>query len=89
MKSAISEIEKLVGMVAEKAIEEDTALGEKIEALKVLGPYYTLLKKAQANSDDDSPDETTMGGLQDELRRVEQENSNGRAVSRRSDRRRN
>jgi len=69
--TALSDIEKLAVKVAKEAFDKDTSLDVKIEALKVLGPYYTLLKKAEGKADTDSPTEPSMGDLQRQLRHTE------------------
>ena len=81
-ETTLGKIEKLAEEVAVKAASKDTDLQAQIEALKVLGPYYLALKKAQPQGDSDSPDEPTMAALQDRLHQAEQEKPNGRTVSR-------
>jgi len=49
--TALTEIEKLVDKVAKEALQDDLALHEKVEALKVLTPYYQALKKDTKSED--------------------------------------
>ena len=80
MKSdAVAAIEKLVHSVANSAAERGTKVSERIEALRVLAPYYAALKKHKVHATVDEPDEMTIGGLQSEVRKVE--NRNGKTVS--------
>lgn len=87
MTSTLRSIEQLALKLAEKAAKDAVSITEMTEAAKVLAPYYTALKKAEAKGDDDSDDGTTMSGLQEALRAAS-ESDDGRTVSR-SARRRN
>ena len=87
MNDALKAIEKLAKTLAEKAGQDAINVSEMTEAVKALAPYYNHLKKAEAQSDDDSDDEMTMGGMQQALRDAEGA-ENGGTVSR-SQRRRN
>lgn len=79
MTDALKNIEKLVAQIAEKAASGDTSQDEKMDAAKLLQPYYTAMKKAKGRLDDESSDdEPTMGDLQKRLRLVEQEPPDGR-----------
>ena len=80
-KKILSKIEKLATCTADEAVSSGK-LGEKIEALKVLSPIYTLLKKEQGRYRDPD-DDTTMAGLQAELEKAE----NGSEVQRHRGRR--
>ena len=78
--TTLFDIEKLVQTTAKNALEKDTPLQERIDALKVIAPYYTALKKAAGQSEEPSG-EPTM----DEMRsQIEQENGNGRNVQART-----
>jgi hypothetical protein len=79
MTTTLSDIEKLVQTTATQALEADTPLQSRIDALKVLGIYYTALKKAAGQSEEPS-DEPTM----DEMRSQIEESGNGRNVQART-----
>jgi hypothetical protein len=87
MNQALKAIEALARKLAEKAGEDSISVSEMTEAAKALAPYYNHLKKAEGKSDEDSPDDTTMSGLQDAVRAAEGV-EDGRTVSR-NHRRRN
>jgi hypothetical protein len=78
--TTLSDIEKLVQTTAKNALEKDTPLQERIDALKVIAPYYTALKKAAGQEPPDSGGDPTM----DEMRSQIEESGNGRAVQIRS-----
>jgi hypothetical protein len=85
MTNALQNIEKLVHQVAEMAISDAIPLNEKLDALKLLTPYYAVLKKAKARPDDESDDEPTMGDMRERLRVVEEPADGGvETASRRS-----
>ena len=70
MTNSIKKIEKLVDDVAREALKLDT--DGKMDALKLLQPYYAILKKAQGRPEEFSDeDKTTMGSLRNRLRVVE------------------
>ena len=73
MTQALDNIERLVAEVAKDAISGNKTIIEKMEALKLLQPYYAVLKKAKSRSDDDASDGPSMGDMQHSLRVVEQE----------------
>jgi hypothetical protein len=57
--TALKEIDKLVNKVAKAANEDnilgrDTTLHDRVEALKVLTPYYLALLKARGAEEDDT-----------------------------------
>jgi hypothetical protein len=79
MTTTLQDIEKLAQKTAQKALEPDTPLNERIDALKSLTPYYTALKKAAGNEEPAS-DEPTM----DQMRSQIQETGNGRNVQARA-----
>ena len=58
--AAINEIEKLVNKIAKAALADDISLTERVDALKVLTPYYVALKKDRTLDEDG---ETTMVDL--------------------------
>jgi hypothetical protein len=68
-KQILTKIEKLATKVAEEALTSGK-LPEKIEALKVLSPIFTLLKKAEGRREE--PDDTTMAGLQADIEAAEE-----------------
>jgi hypothetical protein len=72
-KKILEKIEKLATKTADEAFSVDVKLGDKIEALKVLTPIYTLLKKADSRQEE--VDETTMAGLKDDLEKAEHNGS--------------
>lgn len=73
MTRALEDIEKLVAEVAKAATSSNTTLGEKLDALKLLQPYYAVLKKAKSRLDDDlADDRPTMGDMRERLRVVEE-----------------
>ena len=78
MTNVLADIEKLVAEVANKALGADTTLESKIDALKLLTPYYVVMKKSQGSSDGDSEDEPTMDDIRRGLRVVAQETADGR-----------
>lgn len=82
--STLTKIEHLAATLAEKAAQESTTVSEMTEAVKVLGPYYTALKKAKDASADDDADDDSMGAIQAELARVTEKPNGGQAVSNRS-----
>jgi hypothetical protein len=77
MTKALDEIEKLVALVAKEALSANKTLQEKMDALKLLTPYYAVLKKAKGKHDDDSSDGPSMGDMRNSLRVVEQEPDDG------------
>jgi hypothetical protein len=78
---ALADIEKLVAEVAKKAVSSDTTLEQKMDALKLLQPYYAVLKKAKGKPDDDpSQDGPSMGDMRNNLRVVEQEPDDGSGI---------
>lgn len=86
MNNTLKDIEKLVEQVAKAAISDKTPLNDKLDALKLLTPYYAVLKKAKAKSDDEpSDDQPTMGDMRERLRVVEEPADGGvETTSRRS-----
>ena len=72
-QDAVKAIEKLVQSVASSAAERGTKVSQRIEALRVLAPYYAALKKHKIHATADAPDEVTIDGMQKELRNVEDE----------------
>ena len=73
MTQALADIERLVAEVAKDAVSGNKTLQEKMEALKLLQPYYAVLKKVKSKSDDDASGGPSMGDMQHSLRVVEQE----------------
>ena len=73
MTDTVAAIEKLVAQVVKDVASSSVTLHERMDALKLLQPYYIVLKKAKGKSDDESGDEPTMNDLQRRLRVVEQE----------------
>jgi hypothetical protein len=78
-QDAVKAIEKLVHAVADSAVQGKVKVSEKIEALRVLAPYYVALKKHKVHATANEPDEVTIGRLQDAVRDIEVSNG-GRAV---------
>lgn len=79
MTKALEDIEKLVASVAKKAALGQKIPEEQLDALKLLQPYYFVLKKAKGKPDDDlSEGGPTMGTMRERLRVVEQEPADGR-----------
>ena len=78
--TTLTDIEKLVETTAKQALEKDTTIQSRIDALKVIAPYYTALKKA-AGVDLPESDEPTMADMRSQ---IEQENGNGRNVQART-----
>jgi hypothetical protein len=66
--SAIERIERLVLSVAEATSKEETTLQERLESLKILTPYYTMLKKGKFREEEES--ETTFETMKTQLRSV-------------------
>lgn len=81
MTTTLQEIEKLARKTAEQALEKDTPIDKRIDALKVLGVYYSALKKAAGQDPAEGGDEPTMDDMRSQ---IEKENGNGRAVQTRS-----
>jgi hypothetical protein len=79
--TTLSDIEKLAQKTACDALDKDTPLEKRIDALKVLGLYYTALKKA-AGQDVQESNEPTMDDMRQQIN--DQETGNGRAVQTRS-----
>jgi hypothetical protein len=77
MNNTLKDIEQLVAEVAQAAISGNIPLQEKLDALKLLTPYYAVLKKAKGKSDDESSDGTTMGDMRERLRVVEEPDDGG------------
>lgn len=78
MSQTLADIEKLVAEVAKDAVSASKTLQEKMDALKLLQPYYAIMKKAKPRPDDDDAlDEPTMGDMRDKLRLIEQETDDG------------
>jgi len=86
MTKALEDIEKLVAEIAQEAASNRMPLHEKMDALKLLTPYYAVLKKAKGNLDDSSEGGQTMGAMRERLRSIEQGSTDGRVetASRRS-----
>jgi hypothetical protein len=76
VKTVVDDIEKLVADVAKEALSGNKNLQEKMDALKLLAPYYTALKK-KGKTDDEASDEPTMGELRNRLRLVEEPADDG------------
>lgn len=76
MSKALDDIEKLVEIVAKAATSDAIPLQEKMDALKLLAPYYTVLKKADTRSLGDDDGET-MAGMQRALAEVEESGDGG------------
>ena len=78
----LKNIEKLVAEVAEAATLADVPLHDKMDALKLLQPYYAALKKAEGKPADDDGSEggLTMSGMRRRLHVVEQEPADGSRV---------
>ena len=78
--SLLKNIEKLCAEVAEAATSGSVPLQDKMDALKLLQPYYAALKKAEGKPADDDVSEggLTMSGMRRRLHVVEQEPADGR-----------
>jgi hypothetical protein len=76
MSTFLDDIEKLAADVAKEALDSKT-LQEKMDALKLLQPYYAILKKGKGASSDDADDEPTMDDIRRGLRVVVQEPADG------------
>lgn len=82
--SSKNEIEKLVLATAKAAMASDD-LQQKIDALKVIAPYYAIWKKKDGN---DTPDAAqSLAGMVDKINKAEDE-QDGRSYGL-QDRRRN
>ena len=79
--TTLSDIEKLAQKTAQDALDKDTSLQLRIDALKVLGTYYTALKKAAGQEPAEGGDEPTMEDMRSQ---IEKENGNGRNVQART-----
>jgi len=88
MSSAtLKKIEAFAGALADQAKTSEIEFALKIEAARVLAPYYNALKKAQVQSDEGAEgEEITISGLQDQLAKVA-EKGHGGTVSRHNRRR--
>lgn len=82
MNQALKAIEDFAKKLAQKAAKDSVSVQEMTEAAKSLAPYYTALRKAEGKSDPDDSDDTTMSGLQAELRAAEGAENDGGTVSR-------
>jgi hypothetical protein len=58
-------LDNLAASIADAAAQADTELQDRIDALKVLTPYYALLQKHPAG--DPEGDELTFGDLQEQI----------------------
>lgn len=81
MTTTLQDIEQLVQKTAQAALKEDTPIEAKIDALKVIAPYYTALKKAAGQDPPEAGDEPTMDDMRSQ---IEKENGNGRNVQART-----
>jgi len=68
-------IEKLIRSIATDAMKADTPLESKMDALKIIAPYYVTLAKGREKVDD--TDEPTIGDIQRRLHVVDQEAEDG------------
>lgn len=76
MNKTLNQIEALALKLAENAALDATPVEVQVEAVKVLSPYYTLLKKQSGNEQEPSGD--TIAALQAALKTVEEtEHGNG------------
>ena len=78
--TTLSDIEKLVETTAKQALQNDTSLQDRVDALKILHPYYAALKKAEGLPAEGG-DEPTIADMQAQ---IEKENGNGRNVQART-----
>lgn len=78
--TTLSDIEKLVETTAKQALEKTTTIEQRIDALKVIAPYYTALKKAAGQDPPAEGGEPTM----DDMRSQIEESGNGRNVQART-----
>ena len=79
MTSALTEIERLIVKTAKKAQEEDIELEKKVDALKILAPYYALLQKAKLKMSAESG-EFSLSQLASQIHEADDEGSNGRNI---------
>lgn len=71
---ALDDIEKLVAEVAREAASGNMGIHEKMDALKLLQPYYATMKKAKSRADDDpSGEELTMSTIQQRVAGAEEQ----------------
>jgi hypothetical protein len=72
-KEFLDEVYKLATSVAKEAQEKDTEFVEKLDALKVLAPYYAPLMKGKKESPDDDSQAPSgnFGAWRDRLSVVE------------------
>lgn len=87
MNDVVKAIEAAARKLAQTVVKDGVSAAEMTEAVKVLAPYYTALKKAEGKSDDDPSDGTTMSALQEALHEAEEVDHGGRTVSRHQRRR--
>ena len=71
--TALTEIEALAEKTAQEALKQDTPLQSRIDALKILAPYYAALKKAVGQEVPPSDEPT----IEDMRVQIERENGNG------------
>ena len=71
----LKDIEKLAAEVAQKALQADVDFNTQMAALKLLTPYYAVLKRIKKTDDEGDHTVPTMGDLQRRLQIVG--NSNG------------
>ena len=64
-------IEELVRSVAHSAAHGKVKVSEKIEALRVLAPYYAALTKHKVPESDDKTNEMSISRLQKAVRQLE------------------
>lgn len=77
--TAENDIEALASKIAKEAISDDMSFAEKLDALKILTPYYTALKKQNGSkSSDDDNDGPSFSDFRNDLHKiVTQEQHNG------------
>ena len=74
--SILTDIEALAQRAAKEALGDEAKLQERLDALKILAPYYLTLAKGRGK-DDEGDEEPTISDIQHRLRVVEQEVDDG------------
>jgi len=69
--STLADIEKLVKKVVSGALEESIPFTDRVDALKVLTPYFTAMRKDQGR------EEPTEGTMMDFAKALQEKEPNG------------
>lgn len=82
--TAREDIEKLASAIAEAALAEGVTLETRIDALKVLNPYFSVLVKNKAKMDEETSGGPSFGDFQAIVTAAEEPPNGRTAVHHRS-----